>query len=65
MDKITHEVRLNNWQTIITKCNNSGLSKRDWCIQNHVSEKSFYYWQRKLRMQAAAGIFRFAGIRGT
>ena len=31
----------------------SGLTKREFCRQRGISEKSFYYWLRKLRAQMA------------
>ena len=36
---------------MIQECNNSGLSNREFCRQRGIAEKSFYYWQRKLRQQ--------------
>lgn len=38
---------------LIQECNASGLTKREFCQQRGISEKSFYYWPRKLRMQIA------------
>lgn len=52
MDKITHEMRMANWTKLIQDCLSSGLSKKEWCLQNHVNEKLFYYWQRKIREEA-------------
>lgn len=49
MDKITHEVRQAQWEAIILKCNNSGMSKKAWLEKNNVNEKQFYYWQRRIR----------------
>ena len=42
---------------LIQECNNSGLTKREFGQQRGISEKSFYYWLRKLRshMADAAG----------
>lgn len=51
MDIITNEVRLSHWIATIQECNNSGLSKRQWCQKNDVNEKQFYYWQRRIRNQ--------------
>lgn len=51
MDMITNEVRLSHWAATIQECNNSGLSKRQWCQENDVNEKQFYYWQRRIRNQ--------------
>ena len=36
---------------VIRECSNSGLSNREFCRQRGIPEKSFYYWQRKLRQQ--------------
>lgn len=49
MDKITHEVRLANWTKLIQKYLSSGLSKKQWCLQNQIDEKRFYYWQHRVR----------------
>ena len=37
----------------IQECSASGLTKREFCRQRGISEKSFYYWLRKLRAQMA------------
>lgn len=52
MDKITSDVRRKQWLDIISACNASGLTKKDWCKQNGINIKSFYYWQRQLRRDA-------------
>lgn len=45
--------RAQTWATLIQECNSSGLTKREFCQQRGISEKSFYYWLRKLRSQMA------------
>ena len=52
MDKSTHQVRCEQWTQIINNCLSSGKSKKSWCQENGISEKSFYYWQRILRNEA-------------
>lgn len=52
MDKSTHQIRCEQWSQIIADCLASGQSKKTWCQENGVSEKSFYYWQRILRNEA-------------
>ena len=54
MDKITHEVRIANWQNIITQCQNrpAGMSANKWLTENGISVKNYYYYQRKLRQLA-------------
>lgn len=51
MDQSTHIVRRKMWQEIVLECQNrpSGISAKQWLVENHISEKSYYYWQRKLR----------------
>ena len=50
---VRNEYRVENWSALIQECNASGLSNRQFCRQHGISEKSFYYWLRKLRHQAA------------
>lgn len=45
--------RAQEWAMLIQECNASGLTKREFCQQRGISEKSFYYWLRKLRTQMA------------
>lgn len=52
MDKTTHQIRCEQWSQIINNCLTSGQSKKSWCRENGISEKSFYYWQRILRNEA-------------
>ena len=42
MDKITSDVRRQQWLDIIQACNASGLTKKAWCEQNGINIKSFY-----------------------
>lgn len=49
MDLITNDVRLEHWVSVVQACNTSGISKRQWCRENNVNEKRFYYWQRRIR----------------
>lgn len=52
MDKSTHQIRREQWTKIINNCLASGQSKKTWCRENGVCEKTFYYWQRILRNEA-------------
>ena len=45
--------RAQNWAMVIQECSNSGLSNREFCRQRGISEKTYYYWLRKLRSQMA------------
>ena len=52
MDEITDEVRLREWSAAIAECNNSGMRKKEWCRLHGISEKTFYYRQRLVRLAA-------------
>ncbi len=50
---VRNEFRLQNWMEIIRECEESGLSIREFCSQRGISEKTYYYWLRKVRAAAA------------
>ena len=50
---VRDEYRAQNWAMVIQECSNSGLSNREFCRQRGISEKTYYYWLRKLRSQMA------------
>ena len=54
--QIRNEYRRQQWAQIIRECQSSGLSNREYCQQHGISEKSYYYWLRKLRETAAESI---------
>ena len=58
MDQITHDIRLEGWKDVIRQCHArpKGQTIKDWCAQNNVSEKQFYYWQRQIRLLIAEGM---------
>ena len=43
--------RVQIWAERITECRSSGKSVRAWCKENEISEKTYYYWQRRLYQQ--------------
>ena len=46
--------RVQLWAERIAECRSSGKSVRAWCRGNEISEKTYYYWQRKLYQQAVS-----------
>ena len=48
---VRDDYRAQTWRMLIQECSNSGLTKREFCRRRGISEKSFYYWLRKLRSQ--------------
>ena len=49
---VGEEYRLQEWAQVHRQCKESGLSNREFCRQKGISEKSFYYWLKKLRESA-------------
>ena len=49
MDQKSSQIRRSQWEQIVLEGNNASISKKDWCQQNGINPKSFYYWQRKIR----------------
>lgn len=49
---MAQQVRLSHWDSIMRERNESGKSIRSWCRENDICEKTYYYWQRKLRQVA-------------
>ena len=41
-----------HWLNLITQCRASGLTDRQWCIENGISVSTFYYHVRALRKKA-------------
>lgn len=48
VQKITHEVRLQQWGNIVRDCRSSGKSIKVWCAENSINIKTYYYWQKKV-----------------
>ena len=52
MDKISHiktNMRITAWADMIRKRNESGQTISEWCTNNGINLKTFYYRQRKVR----------------
>lgn len=48
------KVRMASWQAMVRERNASGLSIKEWCAANNVSESQYYYRLRQLRNTALA-----------
>ena len=51
LQRLNAAQRIQLWAERITECRGSGLSVREWCRGNEISEKTYYYWQKKLYQQ--------------
>ena len=57
-----HNRKLAEWAQRVQSCRESGLSVRQWCDENGLSAKTYYYWQRRLFQMSEAAGPRFAKI---
>ena len=54
MDQSTHDVRRENWLTIVNQCQSrpAAMSVKQWLAENGIKEKAYYYWLRKFQKEA-------------
>ena len=50
------QVRLDGWAAMIRQRNESGMTVKDWCSANGISEHAYYYRLRQLRKAMLAGM---------
>ena len=48
LQTLNAQQRMQVWSERITACRRSGKRVRIWCQENGISEKTYYYWQRRL-----------------
>ena len=52
MDQVTlakNQIRADRWRLLIQTCQQSGQTVVNWCEENNINIKTYYYWLRKLR----------------
>ena len=49
IEKAKRQVRLNNWQRMYEEYLASGQTVQQWCADNNITPKTYYYRLRKLR----------------
>ena len=52
MKQIARQVRMTHWAQMMRERRDSGASVREWCSGKGINEKTYYYWQRRLREAA-------------
>ena len=52
LQKLNADQRLAVWTQRIADCRSSGKSVKNWCQDHNVSEKTYYYWQRRIYKMA-------------
>ena len=48
LQKHNQHDRLRLWTERVAACRSSGKSVRQWCRENGIAEKTYYYWQRRV-----------------
>ena len=46
------QLQLQKWTTLIQEYMSSGMKLKDWLYENNISKDQYYYWHRKLKMEA-------------
>ncbi|MFQ6806520.1 MAG: IS66 family insertion sequence element accessory protein TnpA [Lachnospiraceae bacterium] len=49
MNQMSTTLNDEHWLNLITQCRSSGLTDRQWCIENGIPFSTFYYHVRTLR----------------
>ena len=64
LQRLNAAQRVELWVERIAECRSSGKSVRAWCREHEISEKTYYYWQRRLYQQmiTTAETVRFAEV---
>ena len=44
-----NQIKLQNWAAELQTCNSSGMTVQQWCAENGISVKTYYYRLRKVR----------------
>lgn len=63
MDEIAivkKQVQQAEWAERIRKCNESGLTVSEWCRENGIKLKTYYFYLRKLRKEQQLALLKKA-----
>ena len=52
ISEVKQEYQLQQWSGMIQQRQESGLSVKEWCLEQGISEHSYYYRLRRLRQMA-------------
>lgn len=50
------QVRMNGWAAMVKQKNKSGMTVKEWCAANGISEHAYYYRLRQLRKAMLDGM---------
>ena len=49
--QVREAYRVEQWRQLMQQRKDSPLNNREFCAQQGISEKSYYYWLKKLRIE--------------
>ncbi len=49
ISQIKNELRMKEWAAMVRECRSSGLTVKDWCMNNGVNIKTYYYRLKRVR----------------
>ena len=56
ISEVKQEYQLQEWSGMLRQRKESGLSVKDWCLEQGISEHSYYYRLRRLRQMACTAL---------
>lgn len=56
ISEVKQEYQLQQWSGMLQERKESGLSVKDWCLEQGISEHSYYYRLRRLRQMACKAL---------
>lgn len=56
ISEVKQEYRLQQWSRMLLERQESGLSVKEWCLEQGISEHSYYYRLRRLRQMACTAL---------
>lgn len=48
LQKVKHELKMEEWRKLIYECRNSGQTIKSWCKERHICPQTYYRWQRTI-----------------
>lgn len=48
LQKVKHELKMEEWRKLIYECRNSGQTIKAWCKERHICLQTYYRWQRTI-----------------
>lgn len=54
--QLAHEVRMKHWAEVLRRRRESGQTIRSFCRSEGICEKTYYYWQKRIRQAAGESL---------